>query len=72
MTDPAWHDDAEVNDGSVVTVQYTSFHCDVSRGSPLIEVGRTTAHGEGDGFVSEGWGVGLFGTRMEHTVQQKQ
>lgn len=71
MTDLARDDEADVCNGCVVSIEITSFYGDVSRGSPLVEVGRTTSHREGDGFVPVGWGVRLFGTGIEHTTEQE-
>ena len=68
-TDLAWDDETDVCDSSVVSVEDTSFHSDVSGGSPLVKVGRATSNRKGNGFVSVRWRVWLFGTGIEHTTK---
>lgn len=53
-----------------MSIENASFDGDVSRGSPLVEVGRTTTHGEGNCLVSQRRWVWLFGTGVEHTIEQ--
>lgn len=52
-----------------MSVEDTSFHSDVSGGSPLVKVGRATSNRKGNGFVSVRWRVWLFGTGIEHTTK---
>ena len=44
ITNLAGHNETELCDCRVVPVENASFNSDVSRGSPLVEVGRATAH----------------------------
>ena len=70
-TDLPWKDKAQVCDGSVVTIQHASFDGNVGGGSSFVEVCRTTIHREGDGLVTNRWGVGLFSAGVEYTKEEE-